>query len=170
MRLILHDLPDGLPDSFVNPGDRIIPALGPKAPCCGCFGCWLKTPSSCVLRDRIGNMADYIADCDEILIISKTYIGGLAPDTKNLLDRSIGYILPFMRTLKVSNEDGKEVRECHHTLRYKKTYKMTLIAYGKADFNKEEMNSVTAYIKAVGINFATDEPTVYFVNNLSEVV
>ncbi|MEZ4627713.1 MAG: hypothetical protein R2912_06390 [Eubacteriales bacterium] len=120
MKLILHDLSGGLPENMISEVDRVIPAIGPKAPCVGCFGCWVKTPSSCVLRDRIGDMADYLADCSELLIVSKTYVGGLAPDTKNLIDRSIGYVLPFMRTLKLPDENGKHRNEQHHMPRYKK--------------------------------------------------
>lgn len=171
MKLILHDFPDGLPDNIISDGDRAISSTGPKAPCVGCFGCWLKTPSSCVLRDRIGDMADYLADCSELLIISKTYAGGLSPDTKNLLDRSIGYVLPFMRTLKLPDENGKRRNEQHHVLRYKKAkIKMTLIAYGKDDFTQEEQKLIREYIKAVSINFEGSEPAVHFVKDAYELL
>ncbi|MEA5059996.1 hypothetical protein SDC9_160917 [bioreactor metagenome] len=170
MKLVLHDLPHGVPENMVNDGDRIVSATGPKAPCVGCFGCWLKTPSSCVLRDRIGDMANYLAECEELLIISKTYIGGLAPDTKNLLDRSIGYLLPFMRTLKLPDENGKLRKEQHHALRYKKSFRITLVAYGKEAFEEEEKKSIIAYIRAVSINFNGQEPAVHFVKEPEELL
>ncbi|MDU3351391.1 MAG: flavodoxin family protein, partial [Clostridium sp.] len=100
MRLIIHDLkseefeklfPNGLEDTSVISDD------GSIHNCIGCFGCWLKTPGACVIRDKYGDMGEYLSKCDEVIIISECVYGGFSPFVKNVLDRSISYVLPFFK-------------------------------------------------------------------------
>lgn len=50
--ILIHDLPslDGwqIPENWL-----VVDAKAKAAPCQGCFGCWLKTPGSCVLKDSL---------------------------------------------------------------------------------------------------------------------
>lgn len=39
--------------------------------CIGCFGCWIKSPGACVIRDHYGDMGKLISECDELIIISQ---------------------------------------------------------------------------------------------------
>jgi multimeric flavodoxin WrbA len=66
------------------------------SPCTGCFGCWTKTPGTCVLKD---DMADYIPKvlAADLLIWSfPLYYFGMPSKTKLFLDRMLPTSLPFM--------------------------------------------------------------------------
>ena len=75
----------------------------------GCFGCWLKTQDVCVIKDEYQNILTIIISSHREIICSECIYGGLSPFIKNVLDRSISYLLPYM-----------EVRggEMHHKSRY----------------------------------------------------
>ena len=45
--------------------------------CIGCFGCWLKTPGSCIIRDNYGDMGEYLSRSEELIIISRCCYGDL---------------------------------------------------------------------------------------------
>lgn len=59
MKLLIHDLKT---EEFekLNPGPSdemlVISDDGSIHNCIGCFGCWVKTPGACVIRDKYGNM------------------------------------------------------------------------------------------------------------------
>lgn len=160
MKLIIHDLGENGNRIKIEKDSKLINATGPKAPCIGCFGCWIKTPSKCVLRDRIQDMGKDLATCDELIIISKSIYGGLSFDTKNILDRSISYLLPFFRNIN---------KEQHHTPRYKQQFKLKVIIYNLDEILKEEKKMLEKYIKAVSINFNVSNLEIKFFNNIGEL-
>lgn len=59
MNVIIHDLTD-LQFQQIFPqiiGDpRIVSNKGSIRNCIGCFGCWIKTPGQCVMKDGYENM------------------------------------------------------------------------------------------------------------------
>ena len=61
MNVIIHDLTD-LQFQQIFPqiiGDpRIVSNKGSIRNCIGCFGCWIKTPGQCVMKDGILNELD----------------------------------------------------------------------------------------------------------------
>jgi len=81
------------------------------APCLGCFGCWIKTPGVCVIDDAGRGVARQIAQSDLVVLLTPIVFGGPSPELKKALDRMIGNILPFFRTIK---------GEVHHVKRYAK--------------------------------------------------
>jgi multimeric flavodoxin WrbA len=99
--LILHDLGENeaaqaLPAA--TPDLAIFAALPEIKPCQGCFGCWVKTPGRCVINDRGADFAVLLAKRDRLTIVSRLVFGGLSGPVKALLDRSIGFILPFFES------------------------------------------------------------------------
>ena len=98
MNVIIHDLTD-LQFQQIFPqiiGDpRIVSNKGSIRNCIGCFGCWIKTPGQCVMKDGYENMGSILSQADTVTIISKCYYGGYSPFVKNVLDRSIPFLLPF---------------------------------------------------------------------------
>lgn len=98
MKLIIYDLKTQnfekiFPDSSEE--TMIISDDGTIHHCIGCFGCWVKTPAACVIRDKYGDMGEYLSKCSDIIIISKCCYGGFSPFVKNVLDRSISYEITF---------------------------------------------------------------------------
>ncbi|MEG2936449.1 MAG: flavodoxin family protein, partial [Clostridium sp.] len=120
MKLVIHDLkneefqklfPKGIKDAKVISNDGTIKN------CIGCFGCWIKTPGVCVIRDNYGDMGEIFSKCDEITIISECCYGGYSPFVKNVLDRAISYVHPNLVMRK---------GEMHHKRRYDNKFTMNI--------------------------------------------
>ena len=92
-----------------EPPAVILSPMYPARPCIGCFGCWIKTPGSCVLPDSYQEMGKLLSRTSELILISRCCYGGYSPYVKNVLDRSIGYIQPFFRIVH---------GEMHHVMRH----------------------------------------------------
>ena len=107
MKLIISDVKD-LPIKS-DDKNNVINNDGNLHHCIGCFGCWIKTPGKCVIKDNYSNMGQLLSRCDELILISKSTYGGFSPFIKNVLDRSISYISPNFVT-----RNG----EMHHKRRY----------------------------------------------------
>lgn len=127
--------------------------------CIGCFGCWIKTPAACVIRDKYGDMGEYLSKCKELLIVSECCYGGFSPFVKNVLDRSISYIHPYFVI-----RNG----EMHHRRRYDNIIHMEVWFYGE---NITEIEKLTAekLMKANAINFDSVVKGVSFYNNIWEM-
>ena len=162
MKLLIHDLeskdfkkifPNQLDDTMVISDDGTIHH------CIGCFGCWIKTPAACVIRDKYGDMGEYLSKCKEIIIISKCYYGGFSPFVKNVLDRSISYIHPYFVI-----RNG----EMHHRRRYKNHIDMKVCFYGE-NITEKEKQTGEKLVKANSINLDCDISSVSFVNSIEEM-
>lgn len=162
MKLIIHDLDSDYFDSnfILEDKDKVIPAIGTKAPCIGCFGCWIKTPGKCVLKDRIKDMGASLASCSELTIISKSIYGGFDSETKNIVDRSISYILPFFRNIN---------KEQHHKPRYVQRFKLNVIIYNLSEITEDEKELLEKYIKAMSINFNSQSLEIKYCNSVKEI-
>lgn len=127
-------------------------------PCCGCFNCWLKTPGKCVINDDYTIMPKLFIENNTVVIITKVQYGCYSSYIKNVIERSIGYLLPFL-----ANVNG----ETHHTVRYKdKIPKMIFIGYSN-DTTPSEKETFFELIKGNAINFgAKDNYECYLVDDL----
>jgi multimeric flavodoxin WrbA len=145
MKLIIHDLtPEQEKKVLASVKDaRIISADGTIHPCIGCFGCWIKTPAQCVIRDHYGDMGAALSKCDELILISRCCYGGFSPFVKNVLDRSISYIHPYFII-----KNG----EMHHRFRYSRTFSMSVYFYGD-EFSEQDKILARSLVKANSVNF-----------------
>ena len=78
-------------------------------PCTGCFSCWNKTPGTCVIRDEMSEVLAGLIAADIIIWAFPLYYFSVPGKLKNLIDRQLPLILPFMDD---KNESGG------HPLRY----------------------------------------------------
>lgn len=157
-RLILHDLDEGRAADILGSYENTFPAKPTVNRCIGCFGCWVKTPGICVIDDRARGFVPMLAACDELFIVSRCVFGGLSPDIKAVLDRSIGYLLPYFRIIH---------GEMHHVPRYNKEMKMEYILYG--DITNQEQQTAKRMAEANALNFNCDECSISFVRHLEMV-
>ncbi len=145
MKLLIHDLDDKewekVADSYK--GYEVISDNGTIKPCVGCFGCWLKTPGKCLIDDGYGRMGELIHKASEVVVISRYTYGGFSSFVKNVFDRSIGIVLPFMYL-----RDG----EMHHKKRYEEEKEISFI-FRKSSFTEEEKAHARQYVEAVCRNF-----------------
>lgn len=162
MKLIIHDLrneefqrlfPKGVKDAKVISNDGTIKN------CIGCFGCWIKTPGACVIRDNYGDIGKSFSKCEEITIISRCCYGGYSPFVKNVLDRAISYVHP---DLVMRN------REMHHKRRYDNKFIMNIWFYGE-DITEKEQETARKLIKGNEVNYDSQISNVSFVRSIDEM-
>lgn len=90
------------------------------ATCIGCFGCWLKTPGVCILKDKGQEIAKKVIQADLVVMLTPITFGGYSYQLKKMVDRLIPNILPFFTRI------GGEI---HHQPRYDKNPDMLVIGY-----------------------------------------
>lgn len=144
MRLIVHDLPEKQAKRILpqNNDTRIIGDDGTIHPCIGCFGCWVKTPAQCVIRDEYGNMGELLSKCEELIFVSKCCYGGFSPFVKNVIDRGISYSHPYF-TIR----NG----EMHHRRRYDGSFGLSVFFYG-IDISEQEKKTAENLVHANALN------------------
>ena len=154
--LLIHDLSQEQVKALLPNQSRykIINANGSTAFCQGCFGCWLKTPGYCVIKDELRTIAAQIGYCKETVILSRCCYGGFSTGVKRVLDRAIAVSLPFF------TYRGGHV---HHICRYKNHPKLRICFYGEqSDFERataiqlSETNRINMGFSAVEVFFASD--------------
>lgn len=159
--LVLHDIPEEQPQNFLSHADTTFAfaALPQVQHCIGCFGCWTKTPGKCVIKDRCQSIAPAIANCQNLIILSKLTYGGFSPSIKALLDRSIGYMLPFFRIIN---------NEMHHTMRYATALRLTVYFYTE-ELSPLEQKLATQLVAANAINLGASSHQVHFYRTYQEI-
>lgn len=65
-------------------------------PCLGCFSCWNKTPGTCCLSDDMGGVIEDLLWADVIIWSFPLYYFNVPGPLKNLIDRQLPMVLPFM--------------------------------------------------------------------------
>ena len=141
MKVIITDLDRQYDDKIKEKCDQMIVADGKYAPCQGCFGCWIKHPAECFMKDKLKQVCRIIGQADELIILTKNCYGEYSPEVKNILDRSIGTSTPF------STYRGKQM---HHTLRYGKHGLWKVIVYG--EITEEEKETFRYRVERNAIN------------------
>lgn len=155
-RVIIYDIQN---ETLTAKSDDIMFSANPIVkPCLGCFGCWIKTPGRCAINDRCSDIPSYIAKCDEMILISPVLFGCYSESIKAVIDRSIPYVLPYFRIV------GGEM---HHKMRYKHSFKLTVLFYGKCDL--EERRIAESLVRANSVNFGAKSCEVRFFDEIEEL-
>lgn len=116
--------------------------------CIGCFGCWVKEPGECVIKDGMAEINNKCMNSDVVVYLSPVIFGQFSANLKNVIDRWLPNMLPFF----MLRPDGSTI----HPARYK-TYPMQfMIGYGDAvsqedaqlfvDITKKHRTNVEALI------------------------
>lgn len=128
--------------------------------CLGCFNCWLKTPGRCIINDSYTEIPKFIIENGTVIIITEIKYGCYTSYIKNVIDRSIGILLPFFRTAN---------GELHHRPRYNTdNLKLIVIGYGE-DVSADEGQTFKALVKGNAINFCMPDYKTYVTKNISEI-
>lgn len=163
MQLIIHDLDEKQTELLsIQESDnvKIISNNGNIKNCRGCFGCWVKTPGECIIKnDEYGNIGKLFGQTDELTIISECIYGAYSPFVKNVMDRCIGYLLPFFKI-----ENG----EMHHRMRYDNQLKVNILLYGE-NLSEEEKEIATEISTGNFINMSSEAGKILFFNKISEL-
>jgi len=154
MHLILHDLAPERAERLLPQqceGVVLFPAAPSVKPCTGCFQCWVKTPGQCVIPDRGREFLRLLAKAGKLTVVSRCHYGGFSPDVKALIDRRIGYMLPYFHV-----HEG----EMHHIPRYPQRLELTWRLYG--DITQGERETARRYCAANARNMHAASHTVCF--------
>ncbi len=90
-------------------------------PCLGCFSCWNKTPGQCCIADDMSHVIERLLWADVTVWSFPLYYFSVPGPLKNLIDRQLPMVLPFM------TEDGGETGSGSHPSRYDMSGKRTVI-------------------------------------------
>ncbi len=162
MDILIHDIDMEQFQLLFPKADKrlhIISDTGNIRNCIGCFGCWIKTPGKCVLRDEYNNIGVIFAQAENVFIISRCYYGGYSPFVKNILDRSIPYLLPFFKIMN---------NETHHKRRYKNNLQFSVYFYGDK-ITIQERKTAQDLVKANALNFNAKHYQTTFIRSLEEL-
>ncbi len=67
-------------------------------PCLGCFSCWNKTPGTCCIQDDMSEIIENMLWADVIIWSFPLYYFSVPGSLKNLIDRQLPMVLPFMQS------------------------------------------------------------------------
>lgn len=163
MVLLIHDLKGKEGEHLVSSYPKeptVIADNGTIRHCLGCFGCWVKTPGICVIRDDYGNMGGLLGGSVEVHVVSKCIYGSYSPFVKSVLDRSISYIHPDFVIRK---------GETHHRLRYDRPYNLTVWFYGQG-LGVEEKKTARKLVESNALNMGCIIEDVVFVESAWEII
>jgi multimeric flavodoxin WrbA len=108
--------------------------------CIGCFGCWIKTPGKCVIKDLINDINKEYLISDFVIYLTPVIFGQYSSNIKNVIDRSQPYVLPFFKKINGTTK---------HPLRYERGPKEIIIAYSD-DITEDEKNTFLDLINKHG--------------------
>ncbi|MFD3156791.1 flavodoxin family protein [Haloimpatiens sp. FM7330] len=160
--LLVHDLSVEDSSEFISllpPNSKVFSKeIDNIKPCLGCFNCWVKTPGKCIIEDAYTEMPKYILENGTFVIITEIKYGCYSSYVKNVIDRSIGILLPFFQTVN---------GELHHLPRYYKHLKLIVLGYGK-DVTPDEEETFKELVKGNAINLCVHEYETYIIKDISE--
>ena len=155
MKTIIHDLKEN--EIEFNKDDKIL-VSNICNNCIGCFSCWIKHPKKCALKDEYSNITEYIKDSDELVLISKNRYGCYSSEVKKILERCIGYVLPYF---EIRNN------EIHHKSRYNKKLKLSTYFYG--NISNKDKECLEKLVKANAINLNAYDYSITYIKNIEEI-
>lgn len=75
-------------------------------PCLGCFSCWNRTPGECCIRDDMQHVIKKLLWADVVIWSFPLYYFNVPGGLKNLIDRQLPMVLPFMTERKDGAGNG----------------------------------------------------------------
>ncbi len=114
-------------------------------PCLGCFACWNKTPGKCCMNDDMTQTIEDMLWADTIIWSFPLYYFSVPAPLKNLMDRQLPMVLPFM---SVDSESGS------HPTRYDMTGKRHVVistcGFYTAQGNYDGVNAIFDHLCGKG--------------------
>lgn len=109
-------------------------------PCLGCFSCWNKTPGTCCIQDDMSEVIRKLLWADVTIWSFPLYYYTVPGGLKNLIDRQLPMVLPFMTENETQTGNGS------HPMRYdmsgKKTVAISTCGFYTAEGNYDGVYSL----------------------------
>lgn len=122
--------------------------------CQGCFDCWTHTPGTCKIDDAGRDLSAKFSVSDVVILVTPVRFGCYSSETKKMIDRTLGTLLPFFRRI-----DG----EVHHSPRYAYPPSLGVVAVHDGHDAASEATVRTLALRNA-INFASPAHAVVTVN------
>lgn len=90
-------------------------------PCLGCFSCWNRTPGQCCIQDEMQQVIQDLIGADVTIWSFPLYYYSVPAPLKNLIDRQLPMLLPFMAEKEGAVGNGG------HPTRYDMSGKRTVV-------------------------------------------
>lgn len=116
------------------------------AACMGCFGCWVKTPGRCVIRDDAVTVYPRIAESRRLLYVSRVRYGCYDTPLKTMLERAIPVQQAFLRL---------HCGETHHVQRRVVPKEAVVMGYGTRTPEEREIFAQLVARNARNMSFAS---------------
>jgi hypothetical protein len=114
--------------------------------CIGCFGCWIKTPGECVVKDDSSNICREYINSDLVLFASPVIMGFTSAVLKKVHEKLLPLLHPYFELVD---------RETHHVRRYEKYPLMALLLEKGENIDQEDIDIICDIYKRDAINFKT---------------
>lgn len=114
--------------------------------CNGCWSCWWKTPGECAIKDDMPEFYRSYLNSDLVLHFSPLEMGFITSKLKNVNDRSIPLVHPYMTVVQ---------GECHHIKRYEKYPSLGLII-DPNDADDEDLQITKDLYTRMALNLKTE--------------
>jgi multimeric flavodoxin WrbA len=114
--------------------------------CRGCWGCWVKTPGECVVRDDTREIRRQYIHSDLVLFASPVIMGFTSALLKRAHERLLPLIHPYFELV-----DG----EVHHLARYDKYPLMALLLEKGKEVDEEDIEIISDIYRRDAINLKT---------------
>ncbi len=112
--------------------------------CLGCFGCWIRTPGRCVIRDDAVSIYPRIAASRKLLYVSRIWCGSYDLPMKTMLERAIPVQQAFIRLWR---------GETHHLQRNPLPKQALILGYGDISDEEKEIFRQLVSRNAHNMNF-----------------
>ena len=114
-------------------------------PCIGCWDCWLKTPGSCVMKDRMSESYGVFVNSDAVIILMDTAQGFINHRGKAFIDRSIPHFHPYIKLIN---------GESQHLSRYDRLPEL-IFHFEREGLTEEEEQRIEDYLYRTAHQFQT---------------
>lgn len=117
------------------------------AHCTGCWGCWVKTPGECVIRDDSRKVCRTAINSDLLLFASPVIMGFTSAVLKKMTDRLIPLLHPYFEIA------GGEV---HHRKRYDRYPTLGLLLERTTDTDEEDLEIIREIYTRMAVDFKSE--------------
>jgi multimeric flavodoxin WrbA len=115
-------------------------------PCCGCFGCWFKTPGECVMRDESADVCRAVINSDFALWAAPVTMGFPSALLKTAFDKCIPLLDPYMA---IDNH------EAHHHSRYPQYPRWGVLLETNENTDSRDLELIGNILSRTALNFKT---------------
>ena len=112
--------------------------------CTGCWVCWWKTPGRCSLKDEMGEVLHAAINADQVLYVSPLVAGYVSANTKQVMDRMIPLVHPYIEMVE---------GEAHHRKRYAEYPTLAMIVAPTAEDDEEDIAIAREQVERMSLNF-----------------